>query len=149
MAKERTVAALNRLVQACKDSEHGFRQAAEAVKVFDLKQALEGFAARRATFIAELEAEIGRLGGKPAKSGSIVSTLQHGWFHLKTLVTSLDVGDIVTECERGEESVLKAYTEVLQRRLPREVRQLVAQQERHVRDVYERLCSAETVAVRA
>jgi uncharacterized protein (TIGR02284 family) len=147
MTNERTVELLNGLIQVCKDSETGFRAAAEAVAVFDLKKALEDFADRRQRFGTELRQQVESLGGQPS-GGSLAGALQHGWFNLKALVAGCDVRAVVAECEHGEAAAAQAYAEALLEEWPAALRDTIDRQHEDVREVYERLRSVETLCAR-
>src|SRR5713226_665846 len=98
---EDVIAALNDLVETCKDAEQGFRTAAErAGKDWDpdFRTLLNVLAQQRARFAAELQNEVLRRGGDPAKSGHVSEGFQRGWMNLNLLLTGSSQPSIVEEC---------------------------------------------------
>src|SRR5258707_15182387 len=86
---EDVVNALNDLIETCKDAEQGFRTAAErAGKDWDpeFRTLLNGLAQQRARFAAELQNEVLRRGGDPAKSGHVSAGVQRGGLNLNPLL---------------------------------------------------------------
>src|SRR4051812_35351037 len=94
---------LDELIATRKDGENGFRTAAEGVKSVDLKHLFTSYAAQRALFANELQAQVQRRGGTPEEGGSLTATLHRGWMNIKSLVTGQDEAAITAECERGED----------------------------------------------
>ena len=70
---------LNNLIETCKDSDEGFRAAAEKLKDASVKTDFLKVARQRATFSGELQAEVTRMGSEPSKSGSTTAALHRGW----------------------------------------------------------------------
>lgn len=139
---EKTVSILNELLETCKDREQGFRTAADAVENSELQALFTSYAEQSAKFATELNAEVRRLGGDPEKSGSAAGVLHRGWMNIKSAVTSGDEGAIISECERGEDSAIKAYEDALES-LSSDVRLLVEQQYTQVKAAHDSLRSLE------
>jgi uncharacterized protein (TIGR02284 family) len=133
------VQTLNALIETCKDSEKGFTATAEAAKSFDLKKLLQAYAAQRALFATELQAEVQRLGGHAEENGSLGGSLHRGWMNFKALVTGAGDCALITECERGEEAALMAYEEALQADLPPELKGVLQRQFEHVKEAHTRV----------
>src|SRR5438046_2541206 len=125
---DQAVEVLNRLIQACKDGEKGYRTAAEGVRTPELKQLFDSYASQRACFAGELQAEVERLGGKPQENGSDLGLLHCGWMNIKALVTGHNEAAVIAECESGEDAVFKTYEEAMQADLPQEARSAIGRQ---------------------
>lgn len=119
---------LNNLVETCKDGQKGYRTAAEGVKSPDLKRLLNELSLERARFAGDLQGEVTRLGGDPAKSGSTGGALHRGWLNLKKAVTGSSDHAILEECERGEDSAIQDYRKALSKELPSDLRSIVERQ---------------------
>jgi uncharacterized protein (TIGR02284 family) len=148
MAAERegTVADLNRLIEACKDREQGYRTAAEVACNHELKALLHSYAQQSAEFVAELQAEVKRLGGAPAHTGTVTGWLTRGWVHLATVVAGADDRAVIVACEHGESAARAAYEAALAAPLAVELRAAVGRQYAGVQAGHDRLRALEAVA---
>lgn len=136
---EEVLSTLNNLIETCKDGEEGFRTAAEGVKSGELKTLFDTYSQQRAEFVAELQAEVRRLGGDPEQTGSVAATLHRGWINLKSAVTGSDENAVITECERGEDSAVRNYLDALETGLPEDVRSTVERQYGQVKEAHDRV----------
>ena len=82
--------------------------------------------------MAELKAEVRRLGGDPDKSGTVGGAIHRGWINLKAAVTGKDEEAVIAECERGEEHAAHVYEDALQKDLPLDTRAIIERQYRGV-----------------
>jgi uncharacterized protein (TIGR02284 family) len=139
------IAALNKLIEVCRDADAGFRAAADAVANQDLKGLFLCYAQQRARYVAELQDEVRRLGGEPEESGTLAGVLHRGWVGLKGVLTGGSECSMIVECERGEDFAQKAYEQVLRKSLPDDVRTLVERQAAGVQEAYERIRVLEEV----
>ena len=135
----KVVDALNNLVETCKDGQKGFRAAAEGVHNPDLVQLFKGYSTQRASFAADLQAEVRRYGGDPEKSGTVVGTLHRGWLNLLSTLVGRNDADIIAECERGEDSAMKNYEAASREVLPPAVQELVSRQYKEIKDAHQRI----------
>lgn len=140
---DNVISTLNNLIETCKDGENGFRTAAEGVKNAELKTLFNTYSQQRAQFAAELQAEVRLLGGDPEKSGSTIATLHRGWINIKSTVTGEDEGAVISECERGEDSAVKNYTEALNENLPANIQAIVERQFTQVKEAHDRIRALE------
>ncbi len=110
-----TVSTLNKLIEACKDGQEGFRMAAEAITDDeDLKSFLFSCSLQRSKFAGELQNELIGLGeSSPTDTSSTTAALHRGWINLKTAITGNDSYAILAECERGEDSAVAAYRKAI------------------------------------
>jgi len=119
---------INDLIESCKDGDEGFRTAAEKVKDATIKSDFLKFARQRAGFAGELQAEVTRLGGDPAKSGTTTGAIHRGWIDLKSAVTGDSDHGILEEAERGEDAAVKNYRDALAKNLPADIEAIVSRQ---------------------
>lgn len=137
------ISTLNNLVETCKDGQSGFRTAAEGVKNSELIALFNTYSQQRGQFSSELQNEVRSLGGDPEKTGSTAAALHRGWINIKSTVTGEDEGAVISECERGEDSAVKAYEAALQEDLPANVRTIVQTQFAKVKEAHDRIRSME------
>jgi uncharacterized protein (TIGR02284 family) len=140
-----TAATLNQLIQTCKDGEHGFRAAAEAVEDSNLRRLFESYSQQRAEFGAELQLEIRRIGGDPVQSGHATAALHRSWMDIKAGITGWDEGTIIADCERGEEIALGYYEKALASGLPADLQVIVERQFLQIKGAHAQICSLERV----
>jgi uncharacterized protein (TIGR02284 family) len=141
---DNVISVLNNLIETCKDGQNGFQTAAEGVKRSDLKSLFYQYAQQRAQFAGELQNEVLRLGGDPAKAGSVAATLHRGWINIKSAVTGEDENAVISECERGEDSAVANYQDALNdQNLPTDVRSIVERQFAQVKEAHDRVRSLE------
>src|SRR3954465_14737900 len=103
------VSVLNDLIETCKDGIEGFKTASESVNNPSAKALFASRLPNIERGMAELKAEVRRLGGDPDKSGTIAGAVHRGWINLKAAVTGHDEEAIIAECERGEEHAAHVY----------------------------------------
>lgn len=142
---EDVIATLNGLIETCKDGQEGFQTAVEGVKNLQYKHLFNEYAKQRMQFVSELQDEVRSLGGDPEQTGSIAASLHRGWIHMKSAVTGEDEGAILAECERGEDSAVKAYEEALKEGLPANVAPIVERQYHLIRQAHDRIRALELV----
>ena len=118
--REEMITCLNDLIESCRDSEQGYRTAAEHAKNADLREFLGKCAYQRAQFTSELQAKVRLLDGEPTEKGSVSGMFHRGWMNLKS---AIDRGDesILSECEWGDDATLRNYERVLKQNLPPKV----------------------------
>jgi uncharacterized protein (TIGR02284 family) len=139
MADSNTYSTLNELLETCRDGQNGFDTAAKAVDDPALKAELMQYSMQRQDFAAELRAAIAALGDRPNDGGSVSAAMHRGWINLKSMVGMSDRHSILAECERGEDSAVKAYREAIQQGLPPVAGQIVQTQYEQVQRVHDRV----------
>jgi uncharacterized protein (TIGR02284 family) len=137
------ISTLNNLIETCKDGQNGFQTAAGGVHRSELKTLFHQYSQQRAQFAGELQSEVLRLGGDPTQAGSVAASLHRGWIDIKAAVTGYDENAVIAECERGEDSAVKNYSEALEGDLPNDVRTIVERQHAQVREAHDRIRSLE------
>lgn len=119
---------LNNLIEVCKDSEKGFREAAIDVRDDDYKETFLGYARRVGHFGAVLQDEVRKLGVTPRDSGSVLAALHRARIHLRAILNWHDAHLMLLECERGEKRALDTYGEALELTLFPDVKPLIEKQ---------------------
>jgi uncharacterized protein (TIGR02284 family) len=137
------IAVLNNLIETCKDGEKGFRTAAEGLSNGDLATLFLNYAEQRASFAAELQAEVRRLGGDAETGGSVMGAVHRGWLDIKSAVAGKDEGAVIAEAERGEDHAVREYRRALEHNLPTGVQTVVENQYIHVRDAHDHVRALE------
>jgi uncharacterized protein (TIGR02284 family) len=150
VANGRTVAILNDLSRLCKDSEKGFRVAAESVDNRGLKMLFKTYAQQRAQFAAELGQEVERLGGQARYdrgSGSFLAVLHRGWIDIRAAMTIGQQNSedfVLAEAVRGEKAAVQQYEKSLKNDLPAAIKTVVERQYARIKEVREqvmRMCA--------
>lgn len=136
---EDAISVLNDLIETCKDGEQGFRTAAEGVENSEIRTLFNMYAQQRARFGAELNNEVLRRGGDPAKSGHVSAAFHRGWIDIKQAVTGKSESAVVDECERGEDSAKANYEAALKKNLPSDLLSVVETQYEEVKDAHDRI----------
>ena len=139
------IAILNGLIETCKDGEKGFRTAAEGITNGDLATLFLNYPKQRASFAAELQAEVSRLGGDPETGGTAIGAVHRGWIDIKSAVAGKDEGAVIAEAERGEDHAVKEYRQALEKNLPTGVQTIVENQYIHVRDAHDHVRALERI----
>ena len=133
MNENNAISVIEDLIEACKDGQKGYQDAATHVKRTELKTYFNQLSLERASFAGELEAELIRL-GKPDKkvSGSVGGALRRAWIDTKV---SLGGGDrtILDSVEAGEDSAKKSYQKAVTDDLPENIAQIVRRRRKATR----------------
>jgi len=125
MSAEDTIGHLNRLIEACRDGELGYAEAAKLVEEPRLQDAFEAFAQERAGFAKELREQVLRLGGKPVESGTLGGALHRGWIDLKATATLGEGMGLLKACETGEDAAFMRYAHAADSQMTGESRVIV------------------------
>jgi uncharacterized protein (TIGR02284 family) len=139
MNNQEVIATLNSLLQTTKDGAKGFRTCSKDVKNGALTPVFDSSAARCDEGAAELEAQIRKLGGEPAKSGSIGGTLHRRWTDIMSSVTGMEEHVVLEECERGEDAAMHNYEAALKEALPADIAIIVRRQYAGVKANHDRI----------
>jgi len=125
---KRIVAALNALVETCKDGEKGYKNAAADVRDLTFRAIFTHYSQQRAQFAAALQSIIERYGGYAENNGSVVGALRRGWLDLKSALEGGTDQAVLNGCERGEEAARRDYETAMRKALPQDVELLVRAQ---------------------
>ena len=128
MVVEETISRLNSLIETSRNGQLGYAEAARLVEDTQLQTVFEGYSKERAGFVRALQAEVKKLGGTPAESGTVGAALHRGWLELKSTVTFGSGGAILSACETGEDSAWTHYKHVIDSDISGESRAMVDKQ---------------------
>ena len=134
-----TVDRLQDLLSINIDSQRGLEEAADNTNDPQLKNLFRDFSQRRAHNAAELREAISAAGATPTESGSVSATLHRWWIDAKQTVTGKDPESILTEAERGEDSIKEEYEKALKDAGIGPVREIVDRQYRDVKAGHDRV----------
>ncbi|MES2070541.1 MAG: PA2169 family four-helix-bundle protein [Pseudomonadota bacterium] len=130
MENDDIISTLNDLIETCKDGEEGFKTCSEDAS--DRHPELKTMLAERqrgcAAAARELQDLVRAQGGDPETSSSVAGALHRSWVNIKTAITGKDDETVLIECERGEDSAVRAYRKALEKDLPAHIRLVVERQ---------------------
>jgi uncharacterized protein (TIGR02284 family) len=130
---------VNHLIEICRDGQTGFESAAGAIKDTSLQAELTQYSMQRQVFAADLEVALDTMSESFREAGSIAGALHRGWMNLKAAVASNDRYAVLSECERGEGSAVKAYREAIAGNLSPNLQTLVESQYEQIQRVHDRV----------
>ncbi|WP_276495959.1 ferritin-like domain-containing protein [Pontibacter litorisediminis] len=137
---------VHHLIERCKDGAKGYKTASEDVEDQDLKDLFRKYAVQRDSMITELQDQMHRMGHTDDESSSLEGTLHRAWIDLKSALSSKDRVRVLEECERGEDYAVKSYQEALEKDLPSQLKQIVEQQYRDVKNAHDHIRSLRDAA---
>ncbi len=143
---QKQIKLLNELLTKNYDAEKGYEKAQENVDHVDLKNFFEEYVNQRYRFGHELKDEIHKLGGKPDKGASTVSSLHRTWIDIKGFFTGKDESAILEECEKGEKATLEDYAKAIKEGyFTQETEKVLLAQHQQVKDAIDRIENIKTV----
>jgi uncharacterized protein (TIGR02284 family) len=113
MDNEKTIDALNSIVQINNDRIEGYETASKETEEIDLKTMFAGFMETSEQCKEDLEAEVEKLGGEPTESTRITGKFFRVWMDVKAAITGNDRKAILNSCDYGEKAAQDAYENVL------------------------------------
>ena len=135
---EKSIEVLNDLIEINNDRIDGFTRAAKDLGEgdADLKAVFDKFAADSRKNVQELSAAVGQAGGDVETGNSATGTIHRAWLDVKATFTGHDRKAVLSECERGEDAIKKAYRDALSddNGLTGEQSQLIATQQQGVNE---------------
>ena len=121
------------VITSLQDGQKGFADIGEHLKDDTLKRYFLAESLKRASFRADLEAELHRAGVHDVKdSGSVAGALHRTWGDLKAKLGLGDDHSLLATAEQGEDEAKKVYKDALEQDLPLPIRQLLTEQQAHV-----------------
>ena len=138
-ANREVISALHDLIETCKDSEEGFRHAAQHVQDSERGALFDSCSRQAARFAARLEAELRRLGGNPEDTDIYSGLAYPGWVTITGKLTEEDEAAVLAECECGVDAADTSYAAALEKGLPDEVRSLIERQHVEVKQIGARI----------
>lgn len=102
---------LNELIEINNDRIAGFEKALADIndENIDLKGLFQEYATQSRKFSQELTALVAARAGEPETENSVAGTLHRAWIDVKALFGGSDRESILSEAERGEDAIKKAY----------------------------------------
>jgi uncharacterized protein (TIGR02284 family) len=134
-----TVKKLQDLLSMNIDSQKGFQEASQTTSDPSLKQLFNEFGESRAHNAAELREYIRASGEQPTSSGTVSGTLHRWWIDAKQALSGNDAQSVLTEAERGEDSIKHTYEDVLTEISDIGARSVVERQYSRVKDAHDRV----------
>ena len=120
---------LNQLLEKNYDAEKGYKDAADKVQNTRMKQFLEEQAQLRYDFGHQIKSEIKAFDGEVDKGGSVKGSMHRAWMDLKSAVSSDKEENVMEEVQRGEQSAIEEYNEVINKsNLPATTKDVLTQQ---------------------
>ena len=113
MNEEKTIDALNELVEINNDRIKGYEKAAENSDERDLKILFSTFKQTSKRCLDELNSEINQFGGKATKETNGSGKFFRSWMDFKASLTGNDRKAILNSCEYGEKSADETYQRIL------------------------------------
>lgn len=114
MRNEKTIEALNQLIELHNDRVEGYENAISETGELDLKPLFLRFARTSIDCRAKLVLEVIRLGGVPAEGIQFAAKFKRIWVNLKTALSNNNRTIILGSLEQGEDLALKAYVDILE-----------------------------------
>ena len=114
MENDKTIDALNQLIEINNDRVEGYETAAKETDSEDLKNLFSGLQNTSQRNLSELRGEVSRLGGKPEEGTRVTGKFFRAWMDVKAALTGNDRGTILNSCEFGEDKALETYENVLE-----------------------------------
>lgn len=132
---DQVIAALNGLIETCRDAEEGLRAAANRIGEESSRGVLKRYAEQRAGFADELELQVRLLGGESDSSGDEAGEARRGWMSIRSAEVDGD-HDILAETERSDDSVRQKFEDVLSQELPPHVGTIVQRQWAEIQEAH-------------
>lgn len=116
MEASKNIKALNELIEINNDRVEGYETAASETNDVDLKVLFANLKATSLANLADLRAEVIRLGGEVEEGTRITGKFFRVWMDVKAALTGNDRASILDSCEFGEDKALEAYKSALENR---------------------------------
>lgn len=113
MNNEKTIEALNSLVEINNDRIKGYEKASENTEERDLKDLFSSFGQNSKKCQRELISEINKIGGKAASGATASGTFFRAWMDVKNALAGKDRKAVLNSCDNGEERADETYKAVL------------------------------------
>lgn len=135
MENQKSIDALNKLIEINNDRVEGYETASKEAKDSDLQSLFSGLIGTSQSNLSALRSEVTRLGGKPEEGTRVTGKFFRAWMDVKAAFTGNDRHTILDSCEFGEDKALETYEEVLDdsNNLSPEQRTIVTEQQSKLR----------------
>lgn len=105
--------ALNELIEVNHSRIDGYRKAADDIDGGDLKGLFQGMVNESEHFADQLSEHVEKFGGEPADGATFSGKIHQVWLDFKAAVSSNNRETILSSCEFGDETAIKAYDTAL------------------------------------
>lgn len=105
--------ALNELIEINHSRVNGYRKAAEDIDGGDLKGLFQGMVNESENFADDLATHVEKFGGDPATGSTFSGKIHQAWLDFKAAVSSNNRETILSSCEFGDQTAIKAYDTAL------------------------------------
>jgi len=140
---EKTADILNDLLQINHDRIEGYEKAVDQLEDSDsdLKAIYNKMASQSRAIAGELEAEVVKLGEKPAQDTTLRGKIYRAWMSVKDTFTGDDRQATLNACEYGEDAAQKAYETALSTDFPMDpsVQNMIAKQKQDLRSSHDEI----------
>ncbi|MDQ3019222.1 MAG: PA2169 family four-helix-bundle protein [Bacteroidota bacterium] len=113
MEKEKSIEALNSLIEINNDRIEGYESASKETDETDLKTMFSQFIQNSQKCKQELVNEVQKLGGTPEEGTKTTGKFFRVWMDVKAALTGKDRKAILNSCEQGEDEAVDTYEDVL------------------------------------
>jgi uncharacterized protein (TIGR02284 family) len=135
------ISVLNDLIRINRDRTEGYHKAIEELKPadIDLKTMFTNMANASIQYANELSSEVRNLGGDPAADTTQSGKLYRVWMDIRSGISARDRKSILSLCEFGEDSALKAYKLALESdaEIPADIRQIILEQKSEIQTAHD------------
>ena len=108
-----TLARLQQLIRINIDSEKGFAEASHEIEDKLIATMFVELGRQRANNALELQKYVEWNGDSPVIEGAYVAALHRAWLGVRSVLSGGDAHSILSEAERGEDSIKHAYEDAL------------------------------------
>ncbi len=136
---KKTVSQLQDLIRINIDSEEGFQEAAKQIEDVSVTGVFTELAAQRTQNATELQDFVQWNGEKPRDEGSYAAAFHRTWLDLRSMLSGGDTHAILSEAERGEDSIKQAYEEALKDTAGSAVNDVLTRQYANVKAGHDRI----------
>ena len=105
--------ALNELIEINYSRIDGYKKAADDIDGGDLKGLFQGMINESENFADDLTAHVEKFGGDPATGSTFTGKIHQVWLDFKSAISSNNRETILSSCEFGDQTAIKAYDTAL------------------------------------
>ena len=140
---EKSVEVLNDLIEINNDRIDGFERATKELGEgdSDLTAIFSKFASDSRHNVQELTAAVAAAGEEAETGNTATGTIHRAWLDVRATFSGHDRKSILSECERGEDAIKKAYQSALSddNGLSAEHTQIIAQQQQVINEGHDKI----------
>ena len=114
MDNDKTIKALNSLIEINNDRIEGYETASNETDAADLKSLFASLKNTSQQNLSALRAAVTRLGGEIEEGTRVTGKFFRVWMDVKAALTGNNRHEILSSCEFGEDKALEAYDDVLE-----------------------------------